>query len=123
VEEEIVVPFAVIEHVPVFPGCEDLQTQAERKECFNQKVQEHIKNNFKYPPSALEMGITGKVYLQFVIDSNGRVTGIQKRGPDKLLENEAVRIIASLPKVKPGEQRGKKVSVKYSIPINFIMQN
>jgi protein TonB len=69
------------------------------------------------------MGITGKVYLQFVIDSNGRVTGIQKRGPDKLLENEAVRIIASLPKVKPGEQRGKKVSVKYSIPINFIMQN
>jgi len=123
VEEEIVVPFAVIEHVPVFPGCEDLQTRAERKECFNQKVQEHIKNNFKYPPSALEMGITGKVYLQFVIDSNGRVTGIQKRGPDKLLENEAVRIIASLPTVKPGEQRGKKVSVKYSIPINFIMQN
>ena len=123
VEEEVVVPFAVIEYVPVFPGCEDLQTQAERKECFNQKVQEHIKNNFKYPPSALEMGITGKVYLQFVIDSNGRVTGIQKRGPDKLLENEAVRIIASLPKVKPGEQRGKKVSVKYSIPINFIMQN
>jgi len=123
VEEEVVVPFAVIEYVPVFPGCEDLQTQAERKECFNQKVQEHIKNNFKYPPSALEIGITGKVYLQFVIDSNGRVTGIQKRGPDKLLENEAVRIIASLPKVKPGEQRGKKVSVKYSIPINFIMQN
>ena len=123
VEEEVVVPFAVIEYVPVFPGCEDLQTQAERKECFNQKVQEHIKNNFKYPPSALEMGITGKVYLQFVIDSNGRVTGIQKRGPDKLLENEAVRIIASLPTVKPGEQRGKKVSVKYSIPINFIMQN
>ncbi|MHA7830839.1 MAG: energy transducer TonB [Flagellimonas sp.] len=123
VEEEVVVPFTVIEYVPVFPGCEDLQTQAERKECFNQKVQEHIKNNFKYPPSALEMGITGKVYLQFVIDSNGRVTGIQKRGPDKLLENEAVRIIASLPTVKPGEQRGKKVSVKYSIPINFIMQN
>ena len=123
VEEEIVVPFAVIEYVPVFPGCEDLQTQAERKECFNQKVQEHIKENFKYPPSALEMGITGRVYMQFVIDSNGRVTGIQKRGPDKLLEEEAARIIASLPTVKPGQQRGKAVSVKYSIPINFIMQN
>jgi len=123
VEEEVVVPFAVIEYVPVFPGCEGLATQAERKECFNQKVQEHIKNNFNYPPAALEMGITGKVYIQFVIDSNGRVTGIQKRGPDKLLEDEATRIIASLPKIKPGEQRGKTVSVKYSIPINFIMQN
>ncbi|MAU17630.1 MAG: energy transducer TonB [Muricauda sp.] len=123
VEEEEVVPFAVIEYVPVFPGCESLQTQAERKECFNRKVQEHIKENFSYPPAALEMGISGRVYLQFVIDSNGRVTDIQKRGPDKLLEKEAERIIASLPKVKPGEQRGKPVSVKYSIPINFIMQN
>nr|WP_297789274.1 energy transducer TonB [uncultured Allomuricauda sp.] len=123
VEEDIVVPFAVIENVPVFPGCEGLQSQAERKECFNKKVQEHIKKNFSYPPAALDMGITGRVYLQFVIDSKGRVSNIQKRGPDKLLEKEAERIIASLPKVKPGEQRGKPVSVKYSIPINFIMQN
>ena len=57
-----------------------------------------------------------------MIDSKGRVTGIQKRGPDKLLEKEAERIIASLPRVKPGEQRGKAVSVKYSIPINFVMK-
>jgi protein TonB len=49
VEEDIVIPFAVIENVPVFPGCENLQSQAERKECFNQKVQEHIKKNFSYP--------------------------------------------------------------------------
>ncbi len=123
VEEDIVVPFAVIENVPIFPGCESLQSQAERKECFNQKVQEHIKNNFSYPPAALDMGITGRVYLQFVIDSKGHVSNIQKRGPDKLLEKEAERIIASLPRVKPGEQRGKPVSVKYSIPINFKMQN
>lgn len=122
VEEEVVVPFAIIEYVPVFPGCEDLQSQEERKECFNQKVQEHIKDNFEYPPSALEMHITGRVHVQFVIDSKGRVTSIQKRGPDRLLEEEAVRIIASLPKVKPGEQRGKPVSVKYSIPINFVMK-
>jgi protein TonB len=122
VEDYIVIPFAVIENVPVFPGCENLQSQEERKACFNEKVQEHIKANFTYPPAALEMGITGRVYLQFVIDSKGRVTGIQKRGPDKLLEKEAERIIASLPRVKPGEQRGKAVSVKYSIPINFVMK-
>ncbi len=122
-EETIVVPFAVIENVPVFPGCEDLVSQADKKACFNEKVQEHIKKNFKYPPAALQMHITGRVYVQFVIDNQGRVTGIQKRGPDKLLEKEAERIIATLPKVKPGEQRGKAVSVKYSIPINFIMDN
>jgi len=122
VEEEVIVPFAVIENVPVFPGCEVYSTQEERKECFNQKVQEHIKKNFEYPPSALDMHITGRVHVQFLIDAQGKVTSIQKRGPDRLLEEEAVRIISSLPKVKPGEQRGKAVSVKYSIPINFIMK-
>ncbi|MER3375214.1 MAG: energy transducer TonB [Allomuricauda sp.] len=122
VEEDITVPFAVIEYVPVFPGCEVYETQAERKACFNRKVQEHVVKNFRYPPSALEMQITGRVYVQFVIDSKGNVTDIQKRGPDRLLEDEAARIIASLPNVKPGEQRGKAVRVKYSIPINFEIQ-
>lgn len=122
VEEDITVPFAVIENVPVFPGCEIYTTEEERKICFNQKMQEHVKNNFKYPLAALEMNITGKVYVQFIIDSNGRVRNIQKRGPDNLLEKEAERIIAALPRVKPGIQRGKSVKVKYSIPINFVMQ-
>ena len=122
VEEDIVVPFAVIEYVPVFPGCEIYETQEERKACFNEKVQEHIKANFKYPQVALDMGISGRVFVQFVIDSNGRVANIQKRGPDQLLEKEAFRIISTLPTVKPGVQRGKPVKVKYSIPINFVLQ-
>ncbi|TXN37142.1 energy transducer TonB [Flagellimonas hymeniacidonis] len=122
VEEEEIIPFAVIENVPVFPGCENLNSEEERKACFNRKVQEHVRQNFKYPQSALEMRITGKVYVQFVIDSQGRVKDIQKRGPDRLLEKEAVRIIAALPTVKPGVQRGKPVKVKYSIPINFVVQ-
>ncbi len=121
-EEEEIVPFAIIEHVPVFPGCEDLTSEEERKECFNQKVQEHVKNTFKYPTAALEMNITGKVFVQFVIDSQGRVTNIQKRGPDRLLEKEAVRIISTLPKVQPGIQRGKAVKVTYAIPISFVMK-
>lgn len=121
VEEEEIVPFAVIENVPVFPGCENLQTEEERKVCFSKKVQEHIIKNFKYPPTALEMRISGKVYVQFVIDSQGRVKNIQKRGPDRLLEKEAARIIAALPTVKPGIQRGKPVKVKYAIPINFVL--
>jgi len=122
VEEEISVPFAIIENVPVFPGCEHLETEAEKKLCFNKKVQEHIQQNFKYPKTALEMGISGRVFLQFEIGSDGRVANIRKRGPDRLLEEEAVRIIAALPKMKPGIQRGRPVKVGYSIPINFMMQ-
>ncbi|WP_343487261.1 energy transducer TonB [Allomuricauda sp. d1] len=121
-EEEIIVPFAVIEKVPVFPGCETCPTEEERKECFNRKIQEHIKENFNYPQAALEMGITGRVFVQFQIDAKGRVTNLRKRGPDKLLEDEAVRIIASLPTMKPGMQRGRPAKVGYSIPINFMMQ-
>ncbi len=121
-EEEEIVPFAIIEHVPIFPGCETLVTEEERKNCFNQKVQEHVRKTFKYPTAALEMNITGKVFVQFVIDSQGRVTNIKKRGPDRLLETEAVRIISTLPRVKPGVQRGKAVRVTYAIPINFVVQ-
>jgi len=121
-EEEISVPFAVIEKVPVFPGCETLETEAERKACFSQKIQEHIQKNFNYPKTALEMGISGRVFLQFEIDTKGKVSNIRKRGPDRLLEEEAVRIIASLPQMKPGQQRGRPAKVGYSIPINFMMQ-
>ena len=121
-EEDISVPFAVIEHAPVFPGCDTCPTEQERRECFNQKVQEHIKNNMVYPEPALEMRLSGRVFIKFEVDSKGRVTNIQKRGPDKLLENEAVRLISSLPQMKPGIQRGKPTKVTYAIPINFTIR-
>lgn len=117
-EEEIVVPFAVIEEVPVFPGCEGL-SRADQRTCFQQKVQEHIRDHFRYPDTAEELGIQGKVFVQFVIGTDGRVADIKTRGPDHLLETEARRIIASLPQMKPGKQRNRTVKVPYSIPINF----
>lgn len=122
VEEEISVPFAIIEKAPIFPGCEGMGTEDEKRECFNQKVQEHIQNNLVYPSTALEMGIKGRVFVTFEVDANGKVANIRKRGPDRILEAEAVRIIASLPEMIPGQQRGKKVKVGYSVPINFILQ-
>jgi protein TonB len=118
VEEEITVPFAVIEDIPVFPGCEQ-GTKEKKRACFQQKIQEHVAKNFKYPDIAVEMGIQGKVYVQFVIDTDGRISRIRTRGPDKLLEVEAERIIASLPRMVPGKQRGRAVKVPYSIPISF----
>ena len=117
-EEEVTVPFAVIEDIPVFPGCEQ-GTKAEKRACFQRKVQEHVKKNFQYPDIALEMGIQGKVYVQFIIDTGGHITNIRTRGPDLLLEKEAERIIALLPQMTPGKQRGRAVKVPYSIPVNF----
>ncbi|MEN8788674.1 MAG: energy transducer TonB [Flavobacteriaceae bacterium] len=121
-EEEIIVPFAIIENVPIFPGCENATGNDERKACFQRMVQEHVRRQFTYPPAALELGITGRVFVQFYINTKGEVESIRTRGPDKLLEKESQRIIASLPNMTPGMQRGKAVKVPYSIPINFIIQ-
>ena len=121
VEEEVEVAFAVIEDVPVFPGCEGL-SKSETKDCFQQKVQEHVVKNFRYPETALEMGIQGRVSVIFMIDSKGYTTNVRSRGPDKILEAEAERIISLLPKMQPGKQRGKPVKVSYAVPIFFKFQ-
>jgi protein TonB len=120
VEEDIEVAFAVIEKIPVFPGCKG--NNAELKACFQEKMNEHLQKHFKYPEAAEELGITGKVYVFFLIDKTGTVTRIKSRGPDNLLETEAERIISLLPKMIPGKQRDKPVGVPYSIPINFKLQ-
>lgn len=123
VEEDVEVPFAVIEDIPVFPGCEDV-AKSQRRDCFQHKMEEHITKYFTYPESALELGIQGKVFVVFIIDANGYIAGIRSRGPDKILEKEAERIISKLPKMIPGKQRGKPVRVPYSVPIVFkLMQS
>lgn len=118
VDEDIEVPFAVIENVPVFPGCEG-GTRQQQVDCFQTKMMEHVTKNFNYPERALELEMHGKVYVLFVIDKTGRVTKIRSRGPDTLLEKEAERIISLLPKMTPGKQRGRAVNMPYSIPIHF----
>ncbi|NAS32106.1 TonB family protein [Flavobacteriaceae bacterium R38] len=122
VEEEEVdvdVPFAVIEDVPVFPGCENA---SDKRACFNQQMQKHIRKNFRYPEIAQELGIQGRVAVLFTIDKDGSITNVRMRGPDKNLEKEAARIIGKLPKMTPGKQRGRAVRVPFSIPINFRLQ-
>ena len=120
-EEDVEVPFAVIENVPVFPGCTGKNNDA-LKACFQKKIQEHIQKHFTYPDVAVELGIEGRVYVQFIINNTGEIVQIQTRGPDKLLEKEANRIIAALPHMEPGKQRGRAVKVSYIIPITFRLQ-
>ena len=124
VEEEfddIDVPFAVIEDVPIFPGCESV-AKSQRRACFQEQMNKHIRRNFRYPEIAQEMGIQGRVYVNFIIAKDGSITNIRMRGPDKNLENEAQRIISRLPKMTPGKQRGRAVRVPFSIPITFRLQ-
>tara|TARA_X000000368_G_scaffold202461_1_gene159823 strand:+ start:1634 stop:2338 length:705 start_codon:yes stop_codon:yes gene_type:complete len=116
--EDIDVPFAVIEDVPIFPGCERVN-KSERRNCFQEQMNKHIKRNFRYPEIAQEMGIQGRVYVNFIIAKNGNITNIRMRGPDKNLEKEAERIIGKLPRMTPGKQRGRPVRVPFSIPITF----
>ena len=119
--EDIDVPFAVIEDVPIFPGCERV-AKSERRTCFQDQMNKHIRKNFRYPDIAQEMGIQGRVYVNFIISKDGSITNIRMRGPDKNLENEAARIIGRLPKMSPGKQRGRAVRVPFSIPITFRLQ-
>ncbi|KAA2215840.1 MULTISPECIES: energy transducer TonB [Maribacter] len=119
IEEEVNVNWITIEDVPVFPGCENAK---DKRECFNEMMQKHIQKNFRYPEMAQEMGIQGRVSTQFEIKSDGSIGTIQKRGPHKILEEEAIRILSKLPKMTPGKQRGTPVKVSFSIPIHFKLQ-
>ena len=101
--------FMVVENMPEFPGG-DLG------------LMKYIQKNVKYPPIAKEYNITGKVYVSFIVDKSGSVTNVKiVRGVDKNLDAEALRVVKSLPKYKPGKQRGKPVRVMFTIPINFTL--
>ena len=116
--DDVDVPFAVIEDVPIYPGCEGVK-KSERRNCFQQQINKHIRKNFRYPDIAQEMGIQGRVYVSFIINKDGTIGNVRMRGPDKNLEKEAARIINKLPKMTPGRQRGRPVRVPFSIPITF----
>ncbi|MDG1761872.1 MAG: energy transducer TonB [Flavobacteriaceae bacterium] len=119
--DDVDVPFAVIEDVPIFPGCEKV-SKSERRNCFQEQMNKHIRKNFRYPEIAQEMGIQGRVYVNFIISKDGSISNIRMRGPDKNLEKEAQRIISKLPNMTPGKQRGRAVRVPFSIPITFRLQ-
>ncbi|MGB1295579.1 MAG: energy transducer TonB [Flavobacteriales bacterium] len=118
-ESDEVFNFAVVEDKPVFPGCEKV-SKAERSTCFQQKLLLHIKNKFNYPTIAREMGIQEKIFVSFEYGKDGKVKNAKVvRGENPDLKKEALRLVKSLPKVTPAKQRGKPVSINYTIPIRF----
>ena len=110
------VPFAMVDKVPVFPGCEN---DGDTRGCFYESMREHIRKNFRYPKEAHEQGLQGRVAIRFTMNTTGNITNVRTKGPHKLLEDEAVRIISSLPKIEPGVHDGEEVNVSFSVPITF----
>lgn len=118
---EIDVPFSVIEQVPLIEGCETVFNIKEQKECFSNKINEHVMKNFNTELANnldLEKGVK-RIFVSFKIDVNGDVVNIKARAPHKDLEEEAIRVINLLPKMTPGTDKGKQVNVPYSLPITF----
>ncbi len=103
--------FFIVEDMPTFMG-KDVNA-------FRDWVAQHI----KYPEIAAENGISGRVFVRFVVEPDGRVDNVEVvRGVDPALDAEAVRVVKSSPRWSPGKQRGKPVRVAYTIPIVFILQ-
>ena len=115
VKEEVVEedqPFLIAETMPSFQGG-DLNT-------FRAWVQQNV----RFPQIALENGIQGRVVLSFVIEKDGRLTNIQVlQTPDRSLSEEAIRVLSKSPKWGPGKQRNQAVRVKYTLPVDFRVQN
>ena len=110
-EEEEEVVFVVVEKMPEFPGGQ-------------QALFKYLSENVKYPVIAQENGIQGRVICQFVVNRDGSIVDVEvvRSGGDPSLDKEAIRVIKSMPKWKPGKQRGKAVRVKYTVPVNFKLQ-
>ena len=103
--------FEVVEHMPEFPngGMAGLM--------------QYLSKNIKYPTIAQENGTQGRVTVQFVVNRDGSIVDAKVlRGVDPYLDKEAIRVISSMPKWKPGMQRGKAVRVKYTVPVMFRLQ-
>ena len=110
-EEEEEVIFMVVESMPEFPGGQ-------------QALFKYLAENVKYPVIAQENGIQGRVICQFVVNKDGSIVDVVavRSSGEASLDKEAIRVIKSMPKWKPGKQRGKPVRVKYTVPVNFRLQ-
>ena len=111
--------FSEVPNVPRFLQCY-LVDQNDARACFQKQMTEHIVRNFRYPEAAQEQGIQGRVYINFIINECGFIENIRTRSPDKLLDDEAIRIINLIPRLLPGTMDdGLPVKVPFSLPITF----
>ena len=112
-----------VEMAPVYPGCESQKNNEGRLKCMSEKLSELIRKKFD-KDLASELGLSGiqKINVVFKINKFGNVTEIQTRAPRAELEKEAKRVVEQIPKMLPGKQRERPVTVQYALPITFNVQ-
>lgn len=101
--------FMIVETMPSFPGGEAA-------------LNRFLNENIKYPTIAQENGISGRVFINFVVNRDGQIVDAKVvRGVDPALDQEAMRVVKMMPKWNPGQQRGKPVRVSFMLPVNFVL--
>jgi beta-lactamase regulating signal transducer with metallopeptidase domain len=112
---EETITFTEINQVPLFENCE----KDNSRDCFQNELQNHIKQSFYYPKEAIEKNISGKVFVSFIIKKDGAIAIKAIRAPDEILEKCVYELMLKIPKLKPAIHQGKKVNMSMSIPITF----
>lgn len=120
------VVFTSVETIPVFPGCEALGDNDALLHCFDKQLGRFLSENINYPEQAFRKKVQGTIYIQFVIGKDGTVGSVENIRPDRRigygLEEEALRVVALLPRMRPATQKGQPTTVKYIVPIQFRLQ-
>lgn len=113
-----------VERVPVFPGCEMLTDNNQRRDCMSAEIGKLISRRFN-TELAGELGLNGnqRIYVSFVIDKRGELGQLQIRAPHPRLEREAERVVKMIPKMMPGLQNNREVDVRFTLPIIFNVVN
>ena len=112
------VPSEIFDNIPVYPGCKG--SELKKRKCMSERIAKFVERKFNTDIAA-DLRLTGRqrISVIFKIDTLGNITGVRARAPHPRLEQEAVRVIKLLPKMKPGIKNGKPVIVPYSLPMTF----
>lgn len=115
--------FNTVDKIPLFESCRS-SNKRDRMNCFNMEMIKHIQKYFRYPGQAVRERIQGDVWIRFIIDKNGNISNVKTLGPKggEILNDEAKRVVAQLPRFIPAKKNGEKTSVKYGFPISFSLE-
>lgn len=112
--------FDIVEEMPTYKELLKIKDKGKRKSETEKEILTNINKKIKYPEMALATGIEGKVYVEFIVDTEGEITNVKiKRSVHEDLDAEAIRAVKALPKMVPGKQLDKAVNVRYTIPVHF----
>ncbi len=112
--------FQVVEVMPLFPGCENINDKAAKKECAIEKMYAFVYEHLQYPKIAKDNGVEGTIVIRFVVDKDGSIMNPKiVRDVGAQCGKEGLRIVKMMPKWNPGKQRGMPVKVYYNLPIKF----